>query len=116
MLDVDGEVSAVGGITTRSGATTQLALGALVGSRRRRVSPARWRYMNVELNSDSVQPLITGGSAAAAAIWSSATPACSTSYLRCEFRSFKLMDMDSDISGDFTSLTMNLTDQPDYRP
>ncbi|MBZ3660980.1 hypothetical protein JT306_00900 [Salmonella enterica subsp. enterica serovar Kentucky] len=24
------------------------------------------------------------------------------------------MDMDSDISGDFTSLTMNLTDQPDY--
>ncbi|EDU1474270.1 autotransporter outer membrane beta-barrel domain-containing protein [Salmonella enterica subsp. enterica serovar Javiana] len=31
-----------------------------------------------------------------------------------EFQSFKLMDMDSDISGDFTSLTMNLTDQPDY--
>lgn len=31
-----------------------------------------------------------------------------------EFQSFKLMDMTSDISGDFTSLTMNLTDKPDY--
>ncbi|ECT9452629.1 autotransporter outer membrane beta-barrel domain-containing protein [Salmonella enterica subsp. enterica serovar Nima] len=88
VLDADGEVSAVGGITTHSGATTQLALGTSLDLGDSALIQQDGSMLNVELNSDSVQPLITGGSAT--------------------------LGGDLVISDDFTSLTMNLTDQPDY--
>ncbi|EIF1013120.1 autotransporter outer membrane beta-barrel domain-containing protein [Salmonella enterica] len=70
--------------------------------------------LNVELNSDSVQPLITGGSATLGGDLVVSDASLQARASDAEFQSFKLMDMDSDISGDFTSLTMNLTDKPDY--
>ncbi|ELO8581230.1 fibronectin-binding autotransporter adhesin ShdA [Salmonella enterica] len=114
VLDADGEVSAVGGITTHSGATTQLALGTSLDLGDSALIQQDVSTLNVELNSDSVQPLITGGSATLGGDLVVSDASLQARASDAEFQSFKLMDMDSDISGDFTSLTMNLTDQPDY--
>ncbi|EBJ4218209.1 TPA: fibronectin-binding autotransporter adhesin ShdA [Salmonella enterica subsp. enterica serovar Birkenhead] len=114
VLDADGEVSAVGGITTHSGATTQLALGTSLDLGDSALIQQGGSTLNVELNSDSVQPLITGGSATLGGDLVVSDASLQARASDAEFQSFKLMDMDSDISGDFTSLTMNLTDQPDY--
>ncbi|EAO5524455.1 fibronectin-binding autotransporter adhesin ShdA [Salmonella enterica subsp. enterica serovar Hvittingfoss] len=114
VLDVDGEVSAVGGITTHSGATTQLALGTSLDLGDSALIQQDGSTLNVELNSDSVQPLIIGGSATLGGDLVVSDASLQARASDAEFQSFKLMDMDSDISGDFTSLTMNLTDQPDY--
>ncbi|PAP21582.1 fibronectin-binding autotransporter adhesin ShdA [Salmonella enterica subsp. enterica serovar Virchow] len=114
VLDADGEVSAVGGITTHSGATTQLALGTSLDLGDSALIQQDGSTLNVELNSDSVQPLITGGSATLGGDLVVSDASLQARASDAEFQSFKLMDMDSDISGDFTSLTMNLTDQPDY--
>ncbi|EAM6753585.1 fibronectin-binding autotransporter adhesin ShdA [Salmonella enterica] len=114
VLDADGEVSAAGGITTRSGATTQLALGTSLDLGDSALIQQDGSMLNVELNSDSVQPLITGGSATLGGDLVVSDASLQARASDAEFQSFKLMDMDSDISGDFTSLTMNLTDQPDY--
>ncbi|EHO1434842.1 fibronectin-binding autotransporter adhesin ShdA [Salmonella enterica] len=114
VLDVDGEVSAVGGITTHSGATTQLALGTSLDLGDSALIQQDGSTLNVELNSDSVQPLITGGSATLGGDLVVSDASLQARASDAEFQSFKLMDMDSDISGDFTSLKMNLTDQPDY--
>ncbi|EAW2984771.1 fibronectin-binding autotransporter adhesin ShdA [Salmonella enterica] len=114
VLDADGEVSAVGGITTHSGATTQLALGTSLDLGDSALIQQDGSTLNVELNSDSVQPLITGSSATLGGDLVVSDASLQARASNAEFQSFKLMDMDSDISGDFTSLTMNLTDQPDY--
>ncbi|ECO7259875.1 fibronectin-binding autotransporter adhesin ShdA [Salmonella enterica] len=114
VLDADGEVSAVGGITTHSGATTQLALGTSLDLGDSALIQQDGSTLNVELNSDSVQPLITGGSTTLGGDLVVSDASLQARASDAEFQSFKLMDMDSDISGDFTSLTMNLTDQPDY--
>ncbi|EAA7310426.1 fibronectin-binding autotransporter adhesin ShdA [Salmonella enterica subsp. enterica serovar Albany] len=114
VLDVDGEVSAAGGITTHSGATTQLALGTSLDLGDSALIQQDGSTLNVELNSDSVQPLITGGSATLGGDLVVSDASLQARASDAEFQPFKLMDMDSDISGDFTSLTMNLTDQPDY--
>ncbi|EOZ9840636.1 fibronectin-binding autotransporter adhesin ShdA [Salmonella enterica] len=114
VLDVDGEVSAVGGITTHSGATTQLALGTSLDLGDSALIQQDGSTLNVELNSDSVQPLITGSSATLGGDLVVSDASLQARASDAEFQSFKLMDMDSDISGDFTSLTMNLTDKPDY--
>ncbi len=114
VLDVDGEVSAVGGITTHSGATTQLALGTSLDLGDSALIQQDGSTLNVELNSDSVQPLITGGSATLGGDLVVSDASLQARASDAEFQSFKLMDMTSDISGDFTSLTMNLTDKPDY--
>ncbi|WP_411020774.1 fibronectin-binding autotransporter adhesin ShdA [Salmonella sp. ZJHZ21_0185] len=114
VLDVDGEVSAVGGITTHSGATTQLALGTSLDLGDSALIQQDGSTLNVELNSDSVQPLITGGSATLGGDLVVSDASLQARASDAEFQSFKLMDMDSDISGDFTSLTMNLIDKPDY--
>ncbi|EBG8410869.1 fibronectin-binding autotransporter adhesin ShdA [Salmonella enterica] len=114
VLDADGEVSAVGGITTHSGATTQLALGTSLDLGDSALIQQDGSTLNVELNSDSVQPLITGSSATLGGDLVVSDASLQARASDAEFQSFKLMDMDSDISGDFTSLTMNLTDQPDY--
>ncbi|ELM5574082.1 fibronectin-binding autotransporter adhesin ShdA [Salmonella enterica] len=114
VLDVDGEVSAVGGITTHSGATTQLALGTSLDLGDSALIQQDGSTLNVELNSDSVQPLITGGSTTLGGDLVVSDASLQARASDAEFQSFKLMDMDSDISGDFTSLKMNLTDQPDY--
>ncbi|EHJ9841243.1 fibronectin-binding autotransporter adhesin ShdA [Salmonella enterica] len=114
VLDADGEVSAVGGITTHSGATTQLALGTSLDLGDSALIQQDGSTLNVELNSDSVQPLITGGSATLGGDLVVSDASLQARASDAEFQSFKLMDMDSDISGDFTSLKMNLTDQPDY--
>ncbi|ECY9925468.1 fibronectin-binding autotransporter adhesin ShdA [Salmonella enterica subsp. enterica] len=114
VLDADSEVSAAGGITTRSGATTQLALGTSLDLGDSALIQQDGSMLNVELNSDSVQPLITGGSATLGGDLVVSDASLQARASDAEFQSFKLMDMDSDISGDFTSLTMNLTDQPDY--
>ncbi|EBZ4781572.1 fibronectin-binding autotransporter adhesin ShdA [Salmonella enterica subsp. enterica serovar Infantis] len=114
VLDADGEVSAVGGITTHSGATTQLALGTSLDLGDSALIQEDGSTLNVELNSDSVQPLITGSSATLGGDLVVSDASLQAHASDAEFQSFKLMDMDSDISGDFTSLTMNLTDQPDY--
>ncbi|CCU23648.1 ShdA [Salmonella enterica subsp. enterica serovar Agona str. 57.A.08] len=113
-LGADGEVSAGGGITTHSGATTQLALGTSLDLGDSALIQQDGSTLNVELNSDSVQPLITGGSATLGGNLVVSDASLQARASDAEFQSFKLMDMDSDISGDFTSLTMNLTDQPDY--
>ncbi|EJS4185833.1 fibronectin-binding autotransporter adhesin ShdA [Salmonella enterica] len=113
VLDADGEVSAVGG-TTHSGATTQLALGTSLDLGDSALIQQDGSTLNVELNSDSVQPLITGGSATLGGDLVVSDASLQARVSDAEFQSFKLMDMDSDISGDFTSLTMNLTDKPDY--
>ncbi|EPC5528997.1 fibronectin-binding autotransporter adhesin ShdA [Salmonella enterica] len=114
VLDADGEVSAVGGITTHSGATTQLALGTSLDLGDSALIQQDGSTLNVELNGDSVQPLITGSSATLGGDLVVSDASLQARASDAEFQSFKLMDMDSDISGDFTSLTMNLTDQPDY--
>ncbi|EOX8504412.1 fibronectin-binding autotransporter adhesin ShdA [Salmonella enterica] len=114
VLDADGKVSAVGGITTHSGATTQLALGTSLDLGDSALIQQDGSTLNVELNSDSVQPLITGGSATLGGNLVVSDASLQARASDAEFQSFKLMDMDSDISGDFTSLTMNLTDKPDY--
>ncbi|EAM6081809.1 TPA: fibronectin-binding autotransporter adhesin ShdA [Salmonella enterica] len=114
VLDADGEVSAVGGITTHRGATTQLALGTSLDLGDSALIQQDGSTLNVELNSDSVQPLITGGSATLGGDLVVSDASLQARASDAEFQSFKLMDMDSDISGDFTSLTMNLTDKPDY--
>ncbi len=114
VLDADGEVSAVGGITTHSGATTQLALGTSLDLGDSALIQEDGSTLDVELNSDSVQPLITGGSATLGGDLVVSDASLQARASDAEFQSFKLMDMDSDISGDFTSLTMNLTDKPDY--
>ncbi|HAK2175826.1 TPA: fibronectin-binding autotransporter adhesin ShdA [Salmonella enterica] len=114
VLDADGEVSAAGGITTHSGATTQLALGTSLDLGDSALIQQDGSTLNVELNSDSVQPLITGGSATLGGDLVVSDASLQVRASDAEFQSFKLMDMDSDISGDFTSLKMNLTDQPDY--
>ncbi|EAO6613960.1 fibronectin-binding autotransporter adhesin ShdA [Salmonella enterica] len=114
VLDADGEVSAAGGITTHSGATTQLALGTSLDLGDSALIQQDGSTLNVELNSDSVQPLITGGSATLGGDLVVSDASLQARASDAEFQSFKLMDMDSDIRGDFTSLTMNLTDQPDY--
>ena len=114
VLDADGEVSAAGGITTHSGATTHLALGTSLDLGDSALIQQDGSTLNVELNSDSVQPLITGGSATLGGDLVVSDASLQARASDAEFQSFKLMDMDSDISGDFTSLTMNLTDQPDY--
>ncbi|WP_449144580.1 fibronectin-binding autotransporter adhesin ShdA [Salmonella enterica] len=114
VLDADGAVSTVGGITTHSGATTQLALGTSLDLGDSALIQQDGSTLNVELNSDSVQPLITGGSATLGGDLVVSDASLQARASDAEFQSFKLMDMDSDISGDFTSLTMNLTDQPDY--
>ncbi|EHK0683479.1 fibronectin-binding autotransporter adhesin ShdA [Salmonella enterica subsp. enterica serovar Kingston] len=114
VLDADSEVSAAGGITTHSGATTQLALGTSLDLGDSALIQQDGSTLNVELNSDSVQPLITGGSATLGGDLVVSDASLQARASDAEFQSFKLMDMDSDISGDFTSLTMNLTDQPDY--
>ncbi|EDH9777522.1 fibronectin-binding autotransporter adhesin ShdA [Salmonella enterica subsp. enterica serovar Bareilly] len=113
-LDADGEVSAVGGITTHSGATTQLALGTSLDLGDSALIQQDGSTLNVELNSDSVQPLITGSSATLGGDLVVSDASLQARASDAEFQSFKLMDMTSDISGDFTSLTMNLTDKPDY--
>ncbi|MEK3333698.1 fibronectin-binding autotransporter adhesin ShdA, partial [Salmonella enterica subsp. enterica] len=109
VLDADGEVSAVGGITTHSGATTQLALGTSLDLGDSALIQEDGSTLNVELNSDSVQPLITGSSATLGGDLVVSDASLQARASDAEFQSFKLMDMDSDISGDFTSLTMNLT-------
>ncbi|EJN2899677.1 fibronectin-binding autotransporter adhesin ShdA [Salmonella enterica subsp. enterica serovar Monschaui] len=114
VLDADGEVSAAGGITTHSGATIQLALGTSLDLGDSALIQQDGSTLNVELNSDSVQPLITGGSATLGGDLVVSDASLQARASDAEFQSFKLMDMDSDISGDFTSLTMNLTDKPDY--
>lgn len=114
VLDVDGEVSAVGGITTHSGATTQLALGTSLDLGDSALIQQDGSTLNVELNSDSVQPLITGGSATLGGDLIVSDDSLQARASDAEFQSFKLMDMTSDISGDFASLTMNLADKPDY--
>lgn len=114
VLDADGEVSAAGGITTHSGATTQLALGTSLDLGDSALIQQDGSTLNVELNSDSVQPLITGGSATLGGDLVVSDASLQARASDAEFQSFKLIDMDSDISGDFTSLTMNLTDKPDY--
>ncbi|ENK0578065.1 TPA: fibronectin-binding autotransporter adhesin ShdA [Salmonella enterica] len=114
VLDADGEVCVVGGITTHSGATTQLALGTSLDLGDSALIQQDGSTLNVELNSDSVQPLITGSSATLGGDLVVSDASLQARASDAEFQSFKLMDMDSDISGDFTSLTMNLTDQPDY--
>ncbi|EBY0107097.1 fibronectin-binding autotransporter adhesin ShdA [Salmonella enterica subsp. enterica serovar Bahati] len=114
VLDADGAVSAAGGITTHSGATTQLALGTSLDLGDSALIQEDGSTLNVELNSDSVQPLITGGSATLGGDLVVSDASLQARASDAEFQSFKLIDMDSDISGDFTSLTMNLTDKPDY--
>ncbi|MDJ5245729.1 fibronectin-binding autotransporter adhesin ShdA [Salmonella enterica] len=114
VLDADSEVSAVGGITTHSGATTQLALGTSLDLGDSALIQEDGSTLNVELNSDSVQPLITGSSATLGGDLVVSDASLQARASDAEFQSFKLIDMDSDISGDFTSLTMNLTDKPDY--
>ncbi len=114
VLDADGEVSAVGGITTHSGATTQLALGTSLDLGDSALIQQDGSTLNVELNSDSVQPLITGSSATLGGDLVVSDASLQARASDAEFQSLKLMDMTSDISGDFTSLTMNLTDKPDY--
>ncbi|EBU8262788.1 fibronectin-binding autotransporter adhesin ShdA [Salmonella enterica subsp. enterica serovar Stuttgart] len=114
VLDADGEVSVVGGITTHSGATTQLALGTSLDLGDSALIQQDGSTLNVELNSDSVQPLITGSSATLGGDLVVSDASLQARASDAEFQSFKLMDMTSDISGDFTSLTMNLTDKPDY--
>ncbi|MDJ6818361.1 fibronectin-binding autotransporter adhesin ShdA, partial [Salmonella enterica] len=114
VLDADGEVSAVGGITTHSGATTQLALGTSLDLGDSALIQQDGSTLSVELNSDSVQPLITGSSATLGGDLVVSDANLQARASDAEFQSFKLMDMTSDISGDFTSLTMNLTDKPDY--
>lgn len=108
VLDADGEVSAVGGITTHSGATTQLALGTSLDLGDSALIQQDGSTLNVELNSDSVQPLITGGSATLGGDLVVSDASLQARASDAEFQSFKLMDMDSDISGDFYSAAKHL--------
>ncbi|EGW7408840.1 autotransporter outer membrane beta-barrel domain-containing protein, partial [Salmonella enterica] len=105
VLDVDGEVRAVGGITTHSGATTQLALGTSLDLGDSALIQQDGSTLNVELNSDSVQPLITGGSATLGGDLVVSDASLQARASDAEFQSFKLMDMDSDISGDGGDVT-----------
>ncbi|OZT47779.1 hypothetical protein CH230_25215, partial [Salmonella enterica subsp. enterica serovar Heidelberg] len=69
VLEPDGEASAVGGTTTHTGATTQPAPAISLDPGDRAIIQQDRRTQNVELNSDSVQPLITGSSATRGGDW-----------------------------------------------
>ncbi|EGL7165024.1 autotransporter outer membrane beta-barrel domain-containing protein [Salmonella enterica] len=113
ILDANGAFE-LANVTTHSGATTQLALGTSLDLGDSALIQQDGSTLNVELNSDSVQPLITGSSATLGGDLVVSDASLQARASDAEFQSFKLMDMTSDISGDFTSLTMNLTDKPDY--
>ncbi|ECG8590003.1 autotransporter outer membrane beta-barrel domain-containing protein [Salmonella enterica subsp. salamae] len=114
MLDADGKINVEGGITTHTDAVTGLALGSSLALGGGTLTQESGSMLNVEIDSHSVQPLITGNGASLGGELKVNDVTLSQYTSDTELQSFKLMDMDSDISGDFTRLTMNIADQPDY--
>lgn len=114
VLDANATVNATGGITTRTDATTVLAAGSALALGDGALVQESGSTLSVDLYNAPDQTLITGDSATldGALIVSDASLQARASD--AQLQSFTLMDMNSDISGDFTSLTMDLTSKPDY--
>ncbi|MES0259624.1 autotransporter outer membrane beta-barrel domain-containing protein [Citrobacter portucalensis] len=114
VLDADGVVNAVGGITTYTDATTQIALGTSLDLGDGTLTQESDSTLSVEIDGTSTQPLITGGSASLDGNLSVNDVALKEHTSDAQLKSFTLMDMDSEIDSNFASLTMNVTDRPDY--
>ncbi|EIY6186222.1 autotransporter outer membrane beta-barrel domain-containing protein [Salmonella enterica] len=110
-LDAEGEFN-LANVTTQSGATTELAKGTTLNVDS--LTQQADSTLNIDLSKANGESAITADSATLGGDLVVSDASLQARASDAEFQSFKLMDMDSDISGDFTSLTMNLTDQPDY--
>ncbi|EOF5965440.1 autotransporter outer membrane beta-barrel domain-containing protein [Salmonella enterica] len=114
VLDANGTVNAAGGITTETGATTLLAAGTSLDLGAGSLTQQSGSTLNIELNRTSKQPLITGASASLDGSLVVNDVQLQDISSDEQLGSFTLMDMDNEISGDFTSMSMNLTNAPDY--
>lgn len=114
ILDADGEINAEGGITTHTGAMTTLAQGSTLALGDGTLTQESGSTLNIAIDSNSAQPLITGSGASLDGELKVSDVTLSSYASDTELQSFTLMDMESDISGDFTSLTMDITNQPDF--
>ncbi|ENG0939570.1 autotransporter outer membrane beta-barrel domain-containing protein [Salmonella enterica] len=114
MLDAGGEINAEGGITTHTGAMTTLAQGSTLALGDGALTQESGSTLSIEIGGNSVQPLITGSGASLDGELKVNDVTLSSYASDTELQSFTLMDMESDISGDFTSLTMDITNQPDF--
>lgn len=114
LLDADGEINAEGGITTHTGAMTTLAQGSTLALGDGALTQESGSMLSIAIDSNSAQPLITGSGASLDGELKVSDVTLSSYASDTELQSFTLMDMESDISGDFTSLTMDITNQPDY--
>ncbi|EDV0261958.1 autotransporter outer membrane beta-barrel domain-containing protein [Salmonella enterica subsp. salamae] len=114
LLDADGEINAEGGITTHTGAMTTLAQGSTLALGDGALTQESGSMLSIEIGGNSVQPLITGSGASLDGELKVSDVTLSSYASDTELQSFTLMDMESDISGDFTRLTMDITNQPDY--
>lgn len=114
LLDADGEINAEGGITTHTGAMTTLAQGSTLALGDGALTQESGSMLSIAIDSNSAQPLITGSGASLDGELKVSDVTLSSYASDTELQSFTLMDMESDISGDFTRLTMDITNQPDY--
>ncbi|ECF5953846.1 autotransporter outer membrane beta-barrel domain-containing protein [Salmonella enterica subsp. salamae] len=114
LLDADGEINAEGGITTHTGAMTTLAQGSTLALCDGALTQESGSTLSIAIGGNSVQPLITGSGASLDGELKVSDVTLSSYASDTELQSFTLMDMESDISGDFTSLTMDITNKPDF--
>lgn len=114
LLDADGEINAEGGITTHTGAMTTLAQGSTLALGDGALTQESGSTLSIAIGGNSVQPLITGSGASLDGELKVSDVTLSSYASDTELQSFTLMDMESDISGDFTSLTMDITNKPDF--
>lgn len=114
VLDTDGTINATGGITTRTDSTTVLTAGTSLNLGQGSLAQESGSTLDVELNSNSVQPLITGSNAELDGTLHVNDVTLQDHASDKDLRSFTLMDMDNDISGNFAHLSMSIIDKPDY--
>jgi outer membrane autotransporter protein len=114
VLDTDGTINATGGITTRTDSTTVLTAGTSLNLGQGSLIQESGSTLDVELNSNSIQPLITGSNAELDGTLHVNDVTLQDHASDKDLKSFTLMDMDNDISGNFAHLSMNIIDKPDY--
>ncbi|MFH5067975.1 autotransporter outer membrane beta-barrel domain-containing protein [Enterobacter cloacae complex sp. 2024EL-00215] len=115
VLDAGDTINATGGITTDTGATTTLAAGTSLDLGSGTLTQQSGSTLDVELGSTSAQqPLIIGDSATLDGTLQVGGAGMKDISSDAHLETITLMDMDNAIGGDFTSLSMDLTNSPDY--
>lgn len=115
VLDANDTVNAAGGITTYTGATTRLAAGTQLDLGDSALTQESGSTLSVEIDSTSAQhALIAGNTATLDGALLVSDGSLSELTSDAQLKAVTLMDMDNDISGNFISLTMELTSKPDF--